>query len=45
MDDQEHHEHEYFGDIPDEEGEMDADVEMGGADEDPKSNEVSLPFL
>lgn len=42
MDDQDHHEHESYGeDIPDE-GEMETDVEMTGADEDPKSNEVSL---
>eukprot|EP00268_Persea_americana_P039160 TRINITY_DN38772_c0_g1_i2.p3 TRINITY_DN38772_c0_g1~~TRINITY_DN38772_c0_g1_i2.p3 ORF type:complete len:105 (-),score=28.86 TRINITY_DN38772_c0_g1_i2:1074-1388(-) len=39
MEDQDHHEHESYGeDIPDE-GEMEADVEMTGADEDPKSNE------
>lgn len=42
MDGQDHQEDEsYGGDIPDE-GEMGADVEMTGADEDPNSKEVGF---
>lgn len=45
MDGEDHDEHEsYGGDIPDE-GEMEADVDMTGADEDPNSNEVRFLFL